>query len=349
MSRIIYNLNYKNYREKTYKLLVIIPIWFIFIIIISNNAGAQKDSFPIDTEASCITSSCHADMGMKKYVHAAGVDAKHCNKCHEIVKQGEHSFKKLLSETYSLCVKCHNSKFLTVAHPAAPAHSTTLCVMCHSSKFVASPEMKKTAEELKFEDVIYKKDDKEVKFHTPVAEGKCTECHDAHESNFYRHFKAGYPGEFYASYSPETYSLCLNIKCHKGLERALAEPRTLTDTKFRNGNLNLHFRHVNKEKSRTCRVCHQHHGSKNPKLIRETFPFGNTTLTIKYEKSETGGSCESPCHIPVKYDRYKPVEIFMKTTPRLGEDATPEELELSREREMKELKTELGKSENKPR
>jgi predicted CXXCH cytochrome family protein len=275
---------------------------------------AEKDILLIDTEASCITSSCHADMGKKKYVHAIGVDGKQCKRCHEIVKQGEHSFKKLLSETYPLCAKCHSEEFTT------------------------PPDIKGTPPK-----VIFK--DKEIKLHKPFAEGKCTECHNAHESNFYKHLKAEYPSEFYASYSQETYSLC--IKCHKELEKALTEPRTLTDTKFRNGNLNLHFRHVNKEKSRTCRVCHQHHGSKNPKLIRKDFLFEKRTLTIEYEKTETGGICITPCHIPVRYDRYKPVEIFMKTTPRLGEDATPEELKLSREREMKELKTELGKSENK--
>ncbi len=336
--------------ERAHKRLLIatVPIWIIAAIIISNNAGAQENNFPIDTAASCITSSCHADMGMKKYVHAAGVDVKHCSKCHETVKQGEHSFKKLPSETRLLCAICHSSKFLALAHPAAAAHSTTLCSMCHSSKFLASPDIKKSAPEVIFKDVIYK-DDKEVKFHTPIAEGKCTECHDAHESNFYMHLKVEYPSEFYAPYSAEAYSLCLNSKCHQGLEKALTEPRTLTDTKFRNGNLNLHFRHVNKEKGRTCQACHQHHGSKNPKLIRKSFLFEKRTLTIEYEKTETGGRCTSACHIPVTYDRYEPVEIFMKTTPMLGKDATPEELKLSRKREMKELKAKLVKSENKPR
>jgi predicted CXXCH cytochrome family protein len=295
-------------KKRTHKRLLIatIHIWIISAIIISNNAGAQKNAFPIDTEASCITSSCHADMGKKKYVHAVGVNSKYCNKCHEIVMEGEHRFKKIPSETHPLCSQCH-SKESTV-----PAD------------IKGSPPKVMTG-------------DKKTKLHVPFAEGKCTECHDPHESNFYKHLKAQYPREFYASYSAGTYSLC--YKCHKEMKEALAEPRTLNATKFRNGNLNLHFRHVNKTKGRTCKICHHHHGSKNPKLIKELFLFGKRKLAIKYEETKTGGSCTTACHVPVKYDRYNPVEISMKTSPRLGRDATPEELRLSREREMKELQT----------
>lgn len=297
-------------KKRTHKRLLIATILtgIIVAIIISNNVDAQENNFPINKEASCITSSCHADMGMKKYVHVVGVDGKNCNRCHEIVMEGEHSFKKLPSETYPLCAKCHSEEFTT------------------------PPDLKGAPPKVIFED-------KDIKFHAPFAEGKCTECHDAHESNFYKYLKTEYPGEFYASYSAETYSLCLT-SCHKGLEKALTEPRTFNATEFRNGNLNLHFRHVNKTKGRTCKICHHHHGSKNPKLIKEFFFFGKRKLAIKYEKTKTGGSCITACHVPVKYDRYEPVEIFMKTTPRLGKDATPEELRLSRVREMMELQTE---------
>lgn len=301
-------------KKITFKRLLMITIFpgIIVNITISNNVDARENNFPIDIAASCITSSCHADMGKKKYVHAVGVNIKYCNKCHEIEKEGEHSFKNLPLETRLLCAQCHSEEI------AAPA------------------EFEKTPPKVILKDGGY--------FHEPFAEGKCTECHDAHESNFKKHLKAEYPGEFYASYSAGAYSLCLNTECHKGLEKALTEPRTLTDTKFRNGNLNLHFRHVNKKKGRTCRACHHHHNSKNPKLIRDSFPFRKKILTIKYKKTETGGSCTTTCHIPVKYDRYKPVEILMKTTPRLGKDATPEDLKLSRKRDRKGLKTKLKRA-----
>lgn len=302
-----------NPHKRLLKVTVLTGI--VVAITISNNVDARNNNFPIDTAASCITTSCHADMGKKKYVHAVGVNSKYCNKCHEIEKEGEHSFKKL------------------------PLETRLLCVQCHSEEIAAPVELDKSPPKVIPKDGGY--------LHAPFAEGKCTECHDAHESNFQKHLKTEYPGEFYASYSAGAYSLCLNVKCHKGLEKAFTEPRTLIYTKFRNGNLNLHFRHVNKEKGRTCSACHHYHNSKNPKLIREFFSFKRKILTIEYEKTATGGSCVSACHIPVKYDRYKPVEILMKTTPRQGKDATTEELKLSRKRDIKELKGKSKKLKNK--
>lgn len=293
---------------------IILP-GIIIAISICNDSNAGENIFPIDTAASCITSSCHADMGKKKHVHAVGVNSKYCNKCHEIETEGKHSFKRL------------------------PLETRLLCAQCHSEEIEAPAELEKKPPKVIHKDGGY--------FHAPFAEGKCTECHDAHESDFKKHLKAEFPGEFYAPYSAKAYSLCLNINCHKGLEKALTEPRTLTDTKFRNGNLNLHFRHVNRGKGRTCGACHHYHNSKYPKLIRENFPFRRRILTIEYEKTETGGSCATTCHMRVKYDRYEPVEILMKTTPRLGKDATPDELKLSRKRDIIESKAKLKKSKNK--
>lgn len=299
-----------NSHKRLLKVTVLMGI--VVAVTISNNVDARDNNFPIDSAVSCITSSCHADMGKKKYSHEVGVNKKYCNKCHEIEKEGEHSFKIL------------------------PLETRLLCVQCHSEEIAAPPELEKSPPKVIVKDGGY--------FHAPFAEGKCTECHNAHESPFQKHLKAEYPGEFYVSYSAGAYSLCLNVNCHKGLEKALTEPRTLIYTKFRNGNLNLHFRHVNKEKGRTCRACHHHHNSKYPKLIRETFPFRKKILTIEYKKTETGGGCATTCHIPVKYDRYRPEKILMMTTPRLGKDATPEELKLSRKMDIKELKAKLKKS-----
>ncbi len=301
------------------RLKIYIPSFFIlsvsFIFFYISYTSAEQKILLIDTNASCITPSCHADMGKKKYVHTAGVDAKYCNRCHEIVKEGEHLFKNL------------------------PIEARSLCARCHSENINAPADLKGSPPKIIFED-------KNMQFHPLFAEGKCTGCHDAHESNFYKHLKAEYPGEFYAPYSAETYTLCINANCHQGFEKALTEPRTLSATLFRNGNLNLHFSHVNIPKGRTCRTCHQicypRRVSKNQKLIRETFQFGKRQLTLTYEKTETGGSCGTTCHRVSKYDRYAPVFNLIKTTPPPGRDATVEELKLSKERDMKEQKKKEG-------
>jgi len=65
----------------------------------------------------------------------------------------------------------------------------------------------------------------------------------------------------------------------------------------------------------------------NPKLIRNTFPFGKRKLTIAYEKTETGGSCVTTCHKHAKYDRYDPFKNNMRVSPRLGKDVPVELLQ----------------------
>ena len=270
---------------------------------------AEEEIPPIDTDASCITSSCHAGMGKKKYVHGVGVNPKHCVKCHGVVSKTEHKFR-------------------------LPEKSVELCVQCHSGQYIMPPDIKGDAPEIM--DVDLFEEGEFTYFHSPFSKGKCTECHDPHESDYYMHLKGNYPRGFYARFSPDQYGLCL--KCHNKFLKALINPRTFSDTQFRNGNLNLHFRHVNKTKGRTCRACHHHHGSEQPKLLKENFIFGLRKLEVNYKKTSTGGGCRPSCHAPVKYDRYNPIDIYMRTTPRPGKDALPSELRSSRTRDLERLK-----------
>ena len=84
---------------------------------------------------------------------------------------------------------------------------------------------------------------------------------------------------------------------------------TITDksgvglTRFRDGEVNLHRLHVNREKGRTCRACHEVHASKNPFHIRDAVPFGGRgwQLEIRFKKAETGGSCAPGCHVERAY------------------------------------------------
>lgn len=284
---------------------ILLSFFIIHAIPLYSSAAEEQPVF-IEKNTSCITATCHARMGAKKYIHAAGLNPRLCTWCHEMKNPDKHKFERLPEITKPLCARCHSEE--------PPA----------SVKFDRKPPA-----------VIF--EDKDSVPHTPFAEGKCTSCHDAHESQYPRHLKASYPEGLYARFSLDLYGLCTN--CHKDFANVLTAPRTLELTQFRNGNLNLHFRHVNKKKGRTCEACHHHHRSKNAKLIRETFSFGKRTLIMNYTKTATGGNCAPTCHSPVQYDRYDPVEIHMRTSPREGRDATSDELKKSRERDMEKLKT----------
>ncbi|MBI5666286.1 MAG: cytochrome c3 family protein [Nitrospirae bacterium] len=259
----------------------------------------------IEPGASCINASCHADMEKKKYIHAIGVDGLKCNRCHEIITEGKHVFNKLPPETVAICSQCHK---IDVIPPEGLKKSPPKVIL----------------------------EDEKNRPHKPFAEGKCTACHDAHSSDYYKHLKLPYPAGLYASYKEGAYGLCGD--CHKDLDKKLSEPRTLSLTMFRNGNVNLHYRHVNKTKGRTCKVCHSPHGLKDPMLLNDTFLFGQRMLTVDFEKTETGGQCATTCHRLAKYDRYKPESNFIKTDPLPGENATKEELEQSRKDDIEREK-----------
>ncbi|MFA7384226.1 MAG: cytochrome c3 family protein [Desulfurivibrionaceae bacterium] len=163
---------------------------------------------------------------------------------------------------------------------------------------------------------------KDTHKHPPVADGDCTACHDPHQSDRAKLLRGAYPETFYQAYSEAAYELCLN--CHDAA--AFKVPRTTTATAFRNGDLNLHQRHVNKKKGRSCKACHDLHGAPQPHLIASAFRFGERGLSIAYETTDNGGSCVTSCHVKVSYDRLTPVNNPLRTSPRPGQDAVLEKL-----------------------
>jgi len=306
---------------------------------------AQKKGFEIDTTASCVTSSCHPGIAKKKHLHEAARDGGSCVEvCHQPANKNRHGFVPIPSNLTGTCFQCHDGdKFQgkTVHGPVAGGKCTgchdphssenqrllvkngaELCFSCHAAQL--KDPLGRTISAIKriFED-------KESVRHPPFAEGDCGACHLPHASATPLLLAGKYPGEFYATYSDNSYGLCFS--CHSS--DAFRAPRTLADTEFRNGNLNLHYRHVNRAKGRRCTACHTPHGSRQKKLVREDLVFGGTILPLKYEKSETGGTCAPACHVPVSYDRCEPAEIGILTTPRKGKDATAEELRRSCDKE----------------
>jgi len=139
--------------------------------------------------------------------------------------------------------------------------------------------------------------------HGPDNDGKCARCHEPHGGEHPALLVRPFPADQYVPYTDGEYALCFG--CHK--RELLEHPETSFATGFRDGEKNLHFVHVNnKQKGRSCKLCHDVHGTGSPKLIAETVPFGKWSLPIKFVKTETGGGCSPGCHKPQFYDRKSP-------------------------------------------
>lgn len=221
-----------------------------------------------------------------------------CYTCHkDIQKIVENStYQHSIVGEIDGCMHCHTPHASTVNF-LLKNDTMSLCLTCHDkpqklSKDEVLPSFTKEIEGKKY-------------LHGPVAEKDCSGCHSAHGSEYFRLLVKEYPPQFYAPFHVEDYALCFS--CHSQDLVLTKETSNLTD--FRNGDLNLHYLHVNKpQRGRTCRSCHATHASNLPKHIRESVPFGTWSLPIEFKKTQTGGSCAPGCHLPKKYDRNDPVD-----------------------------------------
>jgi predicted CXXCH cytochrome family protein len=172
-----------------------------------------------------------------------------------------------------------------------------LCFECHD-KEITLPDGSKLAN-------IKKIIETGKSLHGPVAQRDCTVCHQIHGSDHRRLLTNEYPTDLYYPFSESAYALCFS--CHDK-DLVLLE-RTTTVTNFRNGDQNLHYTHVNRDKKgRTCSVCHDAHAANRERHIRDSIPFGpkGWPLPIGYEKLPDGGQCLAGCHRAFKYDRVHP-------------------------------------------
>jgi predicted CXXCH cytochrome family protein len=278
---------------------------------------------------------CHKDMNQRlanaQFRHKPAVTE--CLDCHSPhVSEQQHL---LTSAVPGLCSGCHE-KTISDLESAAVKHSPVTedraCMNCHDPH--AAQESGLLLEDgldicLKCHDKAVKDKDQKHEFanmqklleanpytHGPIQNRNCSACHNPHGSPYYRLLTNQYTQSFYAPFFISNYDLC--FRCH---DSALAtEEHTTSATEFRDGNRNLHFIHVNKTShGRTCRSCHEAHASTNPKLVAATVPFGNWKLPVKFEETQSGGSCTPGCHPPKSYSRQpaKPenpkISIFGKT------------------------------------
>ena len=232
-----------------------------------------------------------------------------CFPCHEEIQTKAQTSKQqhdVVSEQGG-CLKCHTPHASSVRHLLASV-PTTLCLTCHEEpQGVSINEVLPAFNEIK--DKAY--------LHGPIKEDDCSGCHMTHGSDNFRILAGAYPEGFYTSFDETKYELCFG--CH---EKTLVRTLTADDlTDFRNGNQNLHFLHVNKERrGRTCRACHQTHASNQPKHIRTSVPYGGwKDLPINFSKTDTGGLCDPGCHLAKGYDRQTTVDYTVKPERKLHE------------------------------
>jgi len=212
------------------------------------------------------------------------------------------------------CAHCHDSH-ADMGEYLLRTDETTLCLGCHGAAIVATdgrtiPDMRAVLTGRAFE-------------HGPVEAGQCTACHDVHGGRSTRLLRERFPARFYDSFDIHAYALC--FQCHD--PQLVTVARSSTATGFRAADVNLHYVHVHRsDKGRTCRTCHEIHGSDLPRHMASQVPFesGGWTLPIAFQKTSGGGRCSPGCHRPYEYDRDSPLTV---TDPPAepADDAPPRE------------------------
>jgi predicted CXXCH cytochrome family protein len=280
----------------------------------SNNAGLLRQG---DQPDHCF--SCHTGVQVRvansPYVHEPAKES--CTTCHD-AHTSEYPFQ-LSAPIADSCLSCHTDmaeriKSEPVSHDAvfmdqgcANCHdphaaagpnllrdrADHLCLKCHNQPQQASdgrtiPDMQPTLNR-RF-------------LHGPIRAGDCAACHSVHGGENARLLVKRFPDTFYASFDLTNYALCFS--CHS--EDLVLTEQTDELTGFRDGDRNLHYLHVNRDqKGRTCKTCHDIHGSDRPDHIASDVPFEGSqwAMPINFEKSDAGGSCSPGCHETKTYRR----------------------------------------------
>jgi predicted CXXCH cytochrome family protein len=281
------------------------------------HTSSHKGLLAQDPKTLCVT--CHLESA------PTGAAARHehrpmrdgCTTCHD--PHASDVRFQLKEEIPGLCFGCHQGIERLVS--SSPIVHRVLddraqCTQCHEPHYAPLPALQRRAQPdlcLQCHDRPVETDDGRVladmrallaenpNHHGPIREGACTSCHQPHGAEHFRLLLKEYPPEFYAPFDLDRYGLC--FACHLP---DLVQDRSGTGlTGFREGDLNLHWLHVNQEKGRTCRACHEVHASQRPFHIRESVPFGTGgwMLEINFEQTADGGTCTPACHRSQSYRR----------------------------------------------
>ena len=230
----------------------------------------------MDQPESCY--DCHQDIARtfqkSSNVHEGALQEKGCSNCH--ASHASPYPGLLVDHPYDLCLTCHDEE---IQRPDGTAVENIAGLI---------------------EENPYR--------HGPVIQKNCVACHDPHGSSLFSFLVSPYPKQFYVPFNLADYELC--FKCHP--QEIFLDDCTTTLTNFRDGDVNLHFLHVNKEdKGRTCRACHETHASSQKAHIRSSVPYGDWEFPVVFKSDDDGGTCLSGCHEEQSYRRqFQPVEVL---------------------------------------
>lgn len=262
---------------------------------------AQRKDFAEGTVHSPVAEgdcrSCHKDHGSDNRLVLQDKTPKLCFGCHDEVPAGAHLHSPVADGECGACHLPHNAPRSKLLAKPAPE----LCYDCHDG-----PGEKKSV-------------------HAPVADGECLECHAGHASAQEGLLTKGYNRERYVDFSEKAYELCFG--CH---EASSFSESSQESTGFRDGSRNLHYLHsvgkleagkyrIEKNRKRiSCSGCHLVHAADQEKLIRGSQQRGAMTLyTIRFTRTEDGGTCVVGCHKPQEYHR-KPVSELSRAVAGPG-------------------------------
>lgn len=267
---------------------------------------------------------CHLSTGLQiENMHVVhGPALGDCLVCHD--PHGADNPAVLSADPVALCTACHESIAKDMAGATtqhAAVTSGRSCLNCHAGHASDHARLlKKDDQALCFEchdKVITMKDGSKLRdmksliekgksLHGAIPQGSCVACHDIHGGGHRRLLTNEYPSDLYYPFSDNAYALCFS--CHD--RQMVLLSRTTSATGFRNGDNNLHYVHVSRDKKgRSCSVCHDAHAADRDRHIREDVPYGPSgwKLPIRFESLPDGGSCGAGCHAPLRYNRVDPV------------------------------------------
>jgi predicted CXXCH cytochrome family protein len=284
----------------------------LIVLSLSISGSEDRGVMAIDRQLPACK-ECHSDMVDRNVMHYPAEDA--CDNCHEATGASHPSADSLgfslMDQTPALCYYCHEENE-EKAHPHQPVKGGD-CLACHDAHGSSESSLLRSSDPdicLSCHNRDYRSDSTEtlnirrlvrgrMKAHSAIEGGGCMSCHQSHGSKFRALLVDQFPEADYLPALTENFELC--FLCHD--TDLMNAQETEWGTGFRNGKKNLHWLHMNGNKGRNCRMCHNIHGSSLPFLVEEMVGFGNWEMQMNFVPEEQGGSCLPGCHGKESYRR----------------------------------------------